>query len=150
MLKKRKPHTGYYILDFLYKDLRECHSKQCFYHFSTGKPLYHQEALHVQEDCGHLLASRGSCPKVLEPRTSVMLTLHGNETITHLLLPVWQINSSVCKLACTIPKNCLQHPPGSYQKNDNGEFASVGSMWSVIMQLSSHSLYSRQIPNIYE
>jgi hypothetical protein len=43
---------------------------------SPGKPLHHQHTLHVSEDHGHLLVSKGSGPKFLWTRTSVMLPLH--------------------------------------------------------------------------
>jgi hypothetical protein len=61
-----------------------------------GKTLHHQDPLRVLEDCSHVLPSRGSCPKSLGPRTSIMLPLHGlpflfRGVITKPLLVSWAI-----------------------------------------------------------
>jgi hypothetical protein len=98
------------------------------YSCPLGKPLHHQDALHVPEDCGYLLASRGNCLKFLGPRASVMLPVYG-------LLPIPyndDLQSSVCKSVHTSWKTGLLHPSGSYQKDGNSALTSVGSMWSVL------------------
>jgi hypothetical protein len=42
------------------------------------------------------------------------------------------LQSSVHELVPTIPKDCLPHPSGSYQKDGSGVLTSVGSSWSVL------------------
>jgi hypothetical protein len=61
------------------------------------------------------------------------------------------LQSGVREAVRTIPKDCLLHPLGSYQKDGNSALTSVGSMWGMIMRLSSSlSLYSRRVMIISE
>jgi hypothetical protein len=82
-----------------------------------------------------------------------MISLPGwSQVMSHgfitILLKRFTVNNDLqsgsCESVHTVPKTVFLHPSGSDQKEDSGALTSVGSMWSVIMWLSSPlSLYSR-------
>lgn len=65
------------FLDFPTKNVWGCHSKWYCCPLKKSTAFHHQDALHVSEDCGCLLASRESCPKCSGTWAYVMLQVNG-------------------------------------------------------------------------
>jgi hypothetical protein len=58
---------------------------------------------------------------------------HGFSTIPFRSFPsIDDLQTSVCELACTVPKTGLLHPSGIYQKDDNNALTSAGSRYSIL------------------